>query len=639
MNLAPPYLRALDLDDEADERAIRRAYAKRLKLIDQEAEPGKFQALRGSFEQALAWSARKAHAQRERAAEIEGLEIRRPEPAPVRTGDAPRPGATTEPAPASPAAPPLPASPHNAPHVTKTIGRPLARSERDEAPPPRPLPVPLGAPLDASTANDRTPPTPPAVPPLARKAPLAPHGGANSSRTPDAAPAPAPRLDARPVSAPVPPDSPPVAAPMPPLRPNKPPPSPANDTPPPLRRQAAPPTSPPPAAPIGAPLPARAAEPPKPTPTPQSQGEAVFTVFAGLLARGLRDEAAVTRTLRIALDDPRLVNLDARGFFEANVAGLLGRGWRPGHELLFKAAGDEFGWAEDSRRLRAFGPVGALIDAAVREQTIQRNQDPVQSRLEQNLMRRLRSDEEAGPDYLVAVMPQLRTLVERYPNLLALVTSQANVKAWIAQWQQLPEHRRNPPSPAAVAPKPAPAPKGTKPGRSKSPLTAILFVVLALTGLIGKISSWSTPSNPPATPSPPAWVAGTTVTLPQAPQGIVRVNGSDPRTQAELETRQSQAEATLRRVLNEGTPQVGVPPRAVQAPSRFASPAAVDLRPAAAAPATKSAYDLTNHDAALSTPSFLPLSTRAQPSVTEASPRGFLQQTPSTRPSPDEPAQ
>ncbi|WP_413459752.1 TonB C-terminal domain-containing protein [Herbaspirillum huttiense] len=55
MNQVPVFLHRLGLDGQADERAVRRAYARELKQIDQEQQAIEFQALRESYEAALAW--------------------------------------------------------------------------------------------------------------------------------------------------------------------------------------------------------------------------------------------------------------------------------------------------------------------------------------------------------------------------------------------------------------------------------------------------------------------------------------------------------------------------------------------------------------------------------------------------------
>ena len=115
----PPFLAALELEPatEPDERALRRAYARRLKQIDVEAEPERFQALREALDQGIRWVAWR---EQQRLAQASA-----PAPAPAPEAE-PLPELASRPAPtlarpAEPAVADAPA-PRDAPRVVPDAG-------------------------------------------------------------------------------------------------------------------------------------------------------------------------------------------------------------------------------------------------------------------------------------------------------------------------------------------------------------------------------------------------------------------------------------------------------------------------------------------------------------------------------------
>ncbi len=395
----PPFLQALELDAEADERAIRRAYAKRLKRIDPETDPEGFQALREVFEAALEW-----------VAQPKGQRLVR-----VTRHD----GGASAPAPRAPVARPAPpASADTASGIEMparstgsfswtmddakgataapaTSSAPAPR-EAEPAPTPAPRPVlfpvpePTPAPArEAQPADERA--SPQATPPPPRRKPVdAPAIPAEAHRAPAARP---PRIA----------------------------------TPAPERR------------PPGAP---RLPSQPLSIALQQDPADIVYADFADRFERTASDEADVARLLREALADERLLNLEARTRFEGNVAALLAGGWRPGHESLFQPACDVFEWESDRRRLEIFGGTGEILDAAVRERLIFFAQPAVVFEAQKSLIRRLRKERPSNARELAPEMARLGLLMQRFPSWMRVMTRKEVVQHWIDTWNELSDGER-----------------------------------------------------------------------------------------------------------------------------------------------------------------------------------------------------
>ncbi len=396
-----PFLEALGLDGGADERAVRRAYARRLKALDPETDPRGFQALREAYEAALGWLA-----WRERQAAAAEP------PAPPPEAEAP---------------PPPPAEP-----------TPAETSQQVDAPTPVPAPAPAATPAPA-------------------------------------APAAQPDL---------------------------------------------------------------------------SDGQAVYDAFAARVAAVFADEPAARRALDEALADPRLVNLEARTYFEWCVGCLLMNGWQPGHEFLFGPACEAFDWTHDRRRLGLYGNLGVALDRAIEEKLLFHRQDAGVFEAQRAMIRRLRGDVMPSDVELRNEVPTLLGVVQRFPNWLQAISSVPNLRRWHERFAQLEPL----PTPAQ---RPTPAFEAALDAGAKRPWLPLLGLVIVLSAMANFMGSQQRPPQaradeirrmlqqnnagtlPPAAPAPwQAAPAGTPV-WPQAEPVLITPGAEAPRARPKPASRAS----------------------------------------------------------------------------------------------------
>lgn len=146
---APYFLERLSLGLDADSKTIRRAYARELKMIDQESDLPGFQALREAYETALDWAKHNAPARapERQAAPVPELlpePVRAPEPATVVK--LPEPVAfvripVPEPVPVHvPVAVPMPVTVLPEPDVEPLKPEPITAQPVPDTPPAKPIP-------------------------------------------------------------------------------------------------------------------------------------------------------------------------------------------------------------------------------------------------------------------------------------------------------------------------------------------------------------------------------------------------------------------------------------------------------------------------------------------------------------------
>ncbi|MDQ1829453.1 hypothetical protein [Massilia scottii] len=150
------------------------------------------------------------------------------------------------------------------------------------------------------------------------------------------------------------------------------------------------------------------------------------------------DDASWRRELQRILDDEAMVNVCARALFEEVMAHLLAAGWKPGHETLLPVAASLFDWTGDRGRLLRFGAAGALVDSAIAELALFNAQGQQELARRRRVLARLREPARPGIDQLMQDMPWLDQMLERFPNMVALVVSLDAVDDWRAMAVRAP---------------------------------------------------------------------------------------------------------------------------------------------------------------------------------------------------------
>jgi protein TonB len=235
-----------------------------------------------------------------------------------------------------------------------------------------------------------------------------------------------------------------------------------------------------PAPPLQADAPAPAAE--QEAASPAQLGADVYHRFlaaAGELVQLPKhgEVAAWRAAIEARFGDEELVNIDARIYFEAYIASLLVSGWRPGHEVLFVAAQEAFGWTEDRRGLRQLGQAGRMLDQAIEERRLFEAQQPTDRARMRDLVKLLRQDTLPATRRIRAAMPDVERMLARFPAFMEVHAHMENVERWRAVYRESGGPPIEADSDAMAVPPPAPEPGFF--ARNGARIFILLVIVLA----------------------------------------------------------------------------------------------------------------------------------------------------------------
>lgn len=179
---------------------------------------------------------------------------------------------------------------------------------------------------------------------------------------------------------------------------------------------------------------------------PDALAQAVYADFlvscSTMGEPGMGDSLQWSKRLKHSAGDDRLLNLAARARFEFCIARLLAEGWQPGHEGLFIAARQVFGWEQDRRRLIQFGDAGEWVNQAIDECEMFNQQGSDDCARQADAVVRVRDD--AAPDKreLITHVPHLRNMQARFPAWTSIIASRDRIAQWDLLEKALPAWRR-----------------------------------------------------------------------------------------------------------------------------------------------------------------------------------------------------
>jgi len=137
-------------------------------------------------------------------------------------------------------------------------------------------------------------------------------------------------------------------------------------------------------------------------------------------------------TLRQALADDALIDLNMRSLFEANVANTLAHQWKFGHESLFRAAINVFHWNESHRRLEQFQRAGAFLVNAIHEQRLLLGLPNDERVMLQAAITRMGDPRHPDLEDIDTHFFALSRLEQSFPALMAITIGHASCYRWLS---------------------------------------------------------------------------------------------------------------------------------------------------------------------------------------------------------------